>query len=158
MGKQRSRYFVAIALLAAASGCCTRYSMSPKHLVGLRYADEDGEIVEHYHIQNYGWYLFNVLPIVCGETDRNAFSRIAFFSDQVRPDIMTGIFNDRVRETGSRPACVATHSMDLVTFAIPGISIPIVVPYVICYREVQMSGLLLKDGGEETPGKEGDGG
>ena len=145
MEKRRFRYLVAIALLAAASGCCTRYSMKPEHLVGLRYADEDGEILEHYHVHNYGWYLFNTFPIVCGETDRKHQGDVAFFSDQVRTDIMTNIFNDRVRETGSRPACVVTHNMDLVTFEIPGVSFPLILPYIICYREIQMSGLLLKD-------------
>lgn len=136
------------------AGCVTRFSLAPEHLKGLRYAEGGGRVVEHYQIQNYGWYLFDTLPIICGDLDKDAKLCFTLFSDQVRTDLLTKEFNDRVRETGTRPVCVNTLNTDLKTFEIPGISFPLILPYIICYREVQISGVLVKDDEPPTEEKE----
>lgn len=143
----------ALAVALSAAGCCTRCSVSPEHMKGLHVAGADGEFAEHYHVRNSGWYLFDKLPLVCGDTNPNSLCGISFFSDQVRVDTMTRIFNDRVRSTGTKPACVATIVDDGVTFEVPGVSFPLILPYVVCYREVQISGVLVRKrgGDDETP-------
>ena len=137
--------FAAVSL--AAAGCCTRYSLAPKHLKGLRYSG-GGEVIEHYQVQNYGWYLFDTLPLVCGDTDPDATIPFSLFSDEVRTDTVTGIFNEHVRSMGAKPVSVAVLCDDRVTFEVPGLSIPLIIPYIICYREVQISALLVSDGQE----------
>lgn len=136
--------FMALAVVLAAAGCCTRCSVAPEHMKGLGVVGADGEFVEHYHIRNSGWYLFDKIPLVCGDTNPNSLCGIAFFSDQVRTDTMTRIFNDRVRATDTKPAHVATIVDDGVTVEIPGVSFPLILPYIICYREVQISGVLAR--------------
>ena len=120
---------------------------------GLDVAGADGKFVEHYHVRNSGWYLFDKLPLVCGSTNPNSFCGIAFFSDQVRTDTMTKMFNDRVRATNTRPASVATIVDDWVTLEVPGVSFPLFLPYIVCYREVQISGVLVRkrEAENETP-------
>lgn len=142
---QKTTILFAILLGLGATGCCTRYSLKPDHLVGLTYAEGGGEVVEHYQLQNYGWYLFDTIPLVCGDINPDAKLCLAVFKDHVRTDLLTAEFNRHVRETNTRPVCVATLNTDLVTFEIPGLSIPLIVPYILCYREVQISALLVKD-------------
>ena len=145
-----------IAALAAAlalAGCFTRCSVAPEHLKGLGVVGSDGEFVEHYHIRNSGWYLFDKIPLVCGDTTPNSLFGIALFSDQVRTDTMTRIFNDRVRATNTKLVSAATIVDDWVTLEIPGVSFPLVLPYIVCYREVQISGVLVreKESDDEAP-------
>lgn len=145
--------FMALAVMLAAAGCCTRCSVAPEHMKGLGVVGASGEFVEHYYVRNYGWYLFDKIPLVCGDTNPNSLCGMSFFSDQVRTDTMTRIFNDRVRATGSKPASVATIVDDWVTFEVPGLSFPLFLPYVVCYRDVQISGVLVreKEAVDETP-------
>jgi len=142
-----------LSVVLACAGCYTSVSVAPEHIKGLGVVGADGEFVEHYHIWNGGWYLFDTIPLVCGDTDYNSLLGIAFFSDQVRTDVMTRIFNDRVRATNTKPANVATIVNDGVTFEVPGVSFPLILPYIICYREVQISGVLTrkKESDDEVP-------
>ena len=141
---RRAIRIIVWAIAMSAAGCCTQCSVAPEHMKGLGVVGADGEFVEHYHIRNSGWYLFDKIPLVCGDTNPNSLCGIAFFSDQVRTDTMTRIFNDRVRATDTKPAHVATIVDDGVTVEIPGVSFPLILPYIICYREVQISGVLVR--------------
>ena len=143
--------FLAVALTAA--GCCTRCSVAPVHMKGLGVVGASGEFAEHYHVRNCGWYLFDKIPLLCGNADPNSLCGITLFSDQVRTDTMMRLFNDRVRATGTKPASVATIVDDWVTLEVPGVSFPLILPYIICYREVQISGVLVreKEAVDETP-------
>lgn len=138
------RLLVMLAAGMSLAGCYTRYSVRPSRLTSLAYGDERGRIVEHYQARNYGWYLFGSIPLVCGDRDEDNNGTFVFFSDQVRMELLTEDFNQRVRETNTRPACVTTLDRDMIAFEVPGLSIPLVLPYVLCYREVQLSALLLE--------------
>lgn len=136
-----------LSILAAllGAGCCTRYALKPEHLVNLEYAEGGGRVVEHYQIQNYGWYLFNSIPLVCGDTDHDAIICFSLFRDRVRTDLLTDELNRHARKVGAVPRCVATLNTDHVSIQIPGTTFPLVFPYIICYREVQISALLVKE-------------
>lgn len=138
------RLAIVLPLVLALSGCCLRYSIAPEHMKGLPYGDGDREFVEHYYVLNYGWYLFDRFPLACGDTDPDALIRFSFFSDQVRSDLLMQQFNDRVKATGTEPCSVVTTIEDGVTFDVPGLSFPLVLPYIICFREVQVSGVLTR--------------
>lgn len=144
---------VLLASVLALAGCFTEYRCAPDNFKGLKYAEGGGEIVEHYQIQNYGWYLFDKFPLVCGDLNNGHMGPMTFFSDQVRTDLMTEKFNQHVRETNTKAVSVVTLNTDWVTFEVPGlaIAVPAILPYIICYREVQISSLLLKKEKEETP-------
>lgn len=138
------RLFPILAALLGA-GCCTRYALRPEYLTNLEYAEGGGTVVEHYQIQNYGWYLFDWIPLACGDIDPDAIICFSLFHDQVRTDLLTEELNRHARHVGAVPRCVVTLNTDHVSIQIPGTTFPLVFPYIICYREVQLSALLVKE-------------
>ena len=103
--------------------------------------------IEHVLVTNYGWYLFNCAPLVCGNASPGSAFPWSFFSDQVNPAIV----HDRLMEyAASRDANVEelVSSYDEKVFLqVPEVQVPI--PYLLCYREVQTSGVLVER--EKTP-------
>ena len=104
----------------------------------------DGEPVEHVLVANYGWYLFDCVPIVCGNAKPGASFPFRFFGDNVKADML----QDRLVKYAAdkRNDIVDLHYFhnSNVLFTIPGLNIPVPVPYVLCYREIQFSGVLVK--------------
>ena len=155
-----TRMFSRISRLAlpAAALLCGCYSMEIADNPALRNSrptDGTGKPVEHVLISNYGWYLFNCVPLVCGNASVGASFPWKFFSDQVNP----GIVHDRMMEhAASRNAdaedLVANYD-EKVFLQIPEVQVPI--PFLLCYREIQMSAVLTereKPSAAELPGKE----
>ena len=139
------RILPAIAMLA---GC---YSMDIASNAAL-----DGGTVreaphaEHVVVSNYGWYLFNWLPLACGNANPDAIFPWAFFSNQVTSSLL----HDRMMEyASSRNANVKELTFfrdEQIFFTPPGTQFPIPIPYVLCFREVQFSGILMPRGKEEV--------
>lgn len=136
---------VPILFILLGAGCCSRYALRPEHLVGLKYSEGGETIVEHYQIQNFGWYLFGSIPLACGDIDHDANIGFSLFHDLVRTDLLTDELNRRAQNIGAKPQCVATLNTDRITFQVPGTSFPLILPYIICYREVQISALMVKE-------------
>lgn len=82
---------------------------------------------EHIFVSDFGWKLFNWLPIF-------------------RPDITLERVQKELAAESSRRGKVATditvHTYDTVTFDVPLIVISLPIPYIICYHEIQVSGVL----------------
>ena len=98
--------------------------------------------IEHVLVTNYGWYLFNCAPLVCGNASPGGTFPWSFFSDQVNPEIV----HDRLMAyAASRDAnveeLVASYD-EKVFLQVPEVQAPI--PYLLCYREVQASGVLVE--------------
>lgn len=83
--------------------------------------------IEHIYVDDYGWKLFNWIPIF-------------------RRDITLERVQKALMEESNRRGKVATdlvyHRYDTVTFDIPLIVITLPIPYIICYHEIQLSGVL----------------
>jgi len=135
-----------LGLAALAGGCYTVHTASSPSLSKLKLSGENGEIVEHVLFENTGWFLFYHIPIVCGNTADDAVLPMSFFSDQVTDDTVWRRMEERAKSLGARAVRTADASIEDVTFDVPGLSFPLVVPYVLCYREAQVSGVLVKDG------------
>ena len=140
------RILPAIAMLA---GC---YSMDIASNAAL-----DGDSIreapraEHVVVSNYGWYLFNRLPIACGNANPDAIFPWVLFSNQVTSSLL----HDRMMEyASSRNANVKELTFfrdEQIFFTPPGTQFPIPIPYVLCFREVQFSGILMPREKEEMP-------
>ena len=100
--------------------------------------------MEHVVVSNYGWFLFDTVPVVCGNAKYDATLPVRFFSDHVKADIL----QDRITEyaAGKKADLVDLHYFhnSNVLFSIPGLNLPIPIPYVLCYREIQFSGVLVR--------------
>ena len=82
---------------------------------------------EHIFVEDYGWKLFNWIPLF----------RSDITLERVQKELMT---------ESARRGKVATdlvyHTNDRVTFDIPLVVVTLPLPYVLCYHEVQISGVL----------------
>ena len=81
----------------------------------------------HIVVTDYGWKLFNCIPLF-------------------RSDITMKRVQDELMSEAAKRGAVATdlvyHNDDAVMFNIPLVGFSIPVPYVVCYREIQLSGVL----------------
>jgi len=102
--------------------------------------------LEHVVVSNYGWYLFGAIPIVCGDPDAESDDLCGwtFFSDRVNADDVHDRFMRYAASRGMTAGDVSFYFTDSCFLDLPiaGASIP--VPYLVCYREVQISGVLAR--------------
>lgn len=97
---------------------------------------------EHVVVRNYGWVLFNYVPLVCGNSTKDAYFPWAFFRNDVTMDKVQSRFMDYARKTGKCPVDLKYTDYDTVMFNVPLLQYPLPIPYLICYREIQLSGNL----------------
>ena len=108
-----------------------------------RHTNMAGRPREHVVVSNYGWYLFNVIPLVCGNARKDARFPWAFFRDEVTTDIVHNRLTDYTSQKNCTLAELNLYVNDSVLFELPGTSIPIPMPYVLCYKERLVSALLM---------------
>lgn len=100
---------------------------------------------EHVIVANWGFLLFNTIPLVCGNatnpsSDTHGYS--VFFRNDITMDNVQERFLEYSEKRGKTPFSVVYHTYDSVLFDIPFTEIPVPIPYLICYREVQISGVI----------------
>lgn len=103
-----------------------------------------GEPAEHVVVANNGWYLFNAWPLACGNAHENSKFIWRFFSNDVNADIL----QNRLTRYAARKNCdveeLNVFNDEEVFLSIPGTSFPIPLPYIITFREMQLSCVLVK--------------
>lgn len=129
-------------LLILLCGCYSMETASNEAFRKSNAANDGNAPVEHVLISNYGWYLFNCIPLVCGNASPDASFPWKFFTKQVSPAIL----HDRMMSyANSKKAnvrnLIATHN-EKVFFDIPGSDIPVPIPFLLCYQEIQLSAVL----------------
>ena len=82
---------------------------------------------EHIFVHDFGWKLFNWIPL--------------FRSDITLERAQKELMSESTRR-GKVATDLTVHTYDKVTFDIPLVVITIPIPYVICYHEIQVSGVL----------------
>lgn len=102
---------------------------------------------EHVLVGNYGWRLFNIIPLVCGNaTDplvEVPHGPWAFFRDDVTMDkVQSRLVNYAATKSEKKLIDITYNAYDTLFFSIPGLQIPVPIPYLLCYREIQISGTL----------------
>ena len=98
---------------------------------------------EHVLVSNYGWYLFNVIPIACGNANENRWLPWVMFRDDVKMDKIQRRFMMHAADEGrEQMRNLAYTNYESVMFEIPGVNFPLPIPYVLTYREIQLSGVL----------------
>lgn len=149
---QKSLAFLA---LLGLSGC---YSFETTPIGGgtadgMRLHASAGEPVEHVVVANNGWFLFNCIPVACGNTSADATLPWSLFRNTVHEQVL----HDRLTAYAAKRGCdlgeLNVFNDEQVLLTLPGTSFPIPIPYVVTYRELQISGVLVH--GE--PRKQADG-
>ena len=125
---------IAVAALACffAGGC-----FSIQHSATVRH---DG-CEEHIFVSNYGWYLFNLVPLVCGNASHDPVLPFVFFRDDVTMDKIQRRFMDEAFALG-KTQIEDLHYIndDSILFEMPGFNFPIPVPYLLTFKEIKLSG------------------
>ena len=119
-----------VGVTACLAGCFTLESASTP------------ENNEHIFASNYGWYLFGGVPLVCGNTSKDAWMPFVFFRDDVTMDKVQSRFTDYARDKGATPVNINYFNDEDVLCQLPGTDIPLPIPYILVYREIQLSGVL----------------
>ena len=133
-----SRVLAAAFLLA---GCYSMDTASTTQFRNDRILGVDAQPIGHAVVSNYGWYLFDKFPLVCGNPDPASASAWSFFDDEVTPN---AVQNDLTRYAAKNECEV----VDLNFYRDSTCMLPI--PYVnttfgiLWYREIQVSGVLVR--------------
>ena len=97
---------------------------------------------EHVVVANYGWYLFHFIPVACGNASKDRWLPWMVFRNDVTMQKIQSRFMDYAREHGGIENVdnLSYTSRDSVMLEIPGLEIPLPIPYILTYRELQLSG------------------
>ena len=108
--------FLLACATASLSGCLST-EVTESETCGTR----------HIVVSDYGWKLFNWIPIF-------------------RSDITMKRVQEELAAEAAKRGAVATdlvyHNSDTVMFDVPLIGFSIPIPYIVCYKEIQLSGVL----------------
>ena len=120
-----------LCLLAGTAGC-----FSVDSAVG-RVSEE-----EYVVVRNYGWKAFKFIPLVCGNATEDAWFPWAVLRDDITMDKIQKRFMDHAGKRGKTPVNLKYTDYDTVMFNLPLVQYPLPIPYLLCYREIQLSGTL----------------
>lgn len=105
----------------------------------LETAKEPG-MKHHIFASNYGWYLFNFIPIIGGNASENPWTPFVLFRNDVKMDIIQRRLLNEAASQNRRVDNLVWNNYETVIFSFPGSSIDIPIPYILTYREMQLSG------------------
>jgi hypothetical protein len=120
-----------LCLLAGTAGC-----FSVDSAVG----GVSGE--EYVVVRNYGWKAFKFIPLVSGNATEDAWFPWAVLRDDITMDKIQKRFMDHAGKRGKTPVNLKYTDYDTVMFNLPLVQYPLPIPYLLCYREIQLSGTL----------------
>lgn len=137
---------------AALSGCYSFHVASSQSFSRCALATEGGCVpVELVLAQNDGWFLFDRIPVVCGNPDVDSWFPWRFFSDETDMARVQDPIVARARARGARIVQMAAVNDNATLMPVPGVE-GLSIPYILCHHETQISALLVvdaADGGEE---------
>jgi len=133
---------MALLALVLLSGCVSVQRATRVAPGGVTIQGTPGTPVEHVHVSNFGYYLFNCIPIFCGNTAADRRGNTIWFSDEVTLAKTQAIMVDEARSRNSQMADIQPQVKSTCFFG------PI--PYVgttfgiLWFKEVQMSAVLVR--------------
>ena len=135
-----------VALLAGAAGCFSLETAALAKTNGgdFRLHAGGGEPVSHIVVANNGWFLFNLWPLASGNAAEGGYLSFSFFRNDVKEDILLSRLTKYARASNCDVADLAMLSSEQVLLTIPGTSLPLPIPYIFTYRQMQVTGVLVK--------------
>lgn len=145
-------HIVGFSALLGVAGCFSIESVSLDAANANSNVIENvqGKAVAHVVVSNYGWYFFDCWPIVSGNIVPGQEGGFAFFKDTVNERKLLSRFMSYANERNCDVVDLQLFNNDevLMTIGIGGLSIPL--PYVISFRDMQYSGVLVEKS-SQTP-------
>lgn len=131
--KKRFVMWMALSAIMLISSCAT-YQVS-KDFNGQKVeADNSGAVpVAYIHAKNYGYYLFNTVPLISGDCEK--VDSTSWFTDNVNPENSINLLTKKAKELG------ATNVTDISsTYRASGMY----TLWIFWYRGAQSSGTAVK--------------
>ena len=151
--KQGSLFAAALAAaIAAASGCVSIDRCGAERLEGLSINGTDAKPVEHIVVSNFGYYLFNMFPLVTGNANPDRWIPIRFFSDHVKLQKMQSILATEVQKHHGLELAELTSHYDSSPCFTVSLDPKSLLGMLFCYREVQLSAVLVEAPPAKEPG------
>jgi len=96
----------------------------------------------HVMVVNYGKYLFNWIPIWCGNVNENPRFDFVMFRDDVTMDKVQHRFLLECDKLGRDVSDVTYHSAENIFISFPIWSLNIPIPYLWTTHEIQITGVV----------------
>ena len=129
-------------MIMLLAGCVSVQKTNKVAPAGVTIQGTSGTPVEHIHVSNYGYYLFNCIPIFCGNTSADARHETVWFSDEVTLARVQGVVLEEVRNRKCQVTEIQPYARSTCFFS--------AIPYVgttfglVWFKEVQMSAVLIR--------------
>ena len=136
------RILVLAALAAFFSGCISVEKSRKTVFERLPVEGTPGTPEEHIHVSNYGYYLFNSIPIFCGDASKGGTGNTVFFRDDVTLAKMQNVLLEEASRKSDSIIEIQPKTSSTCFFS--------VIPYVgntlgiFWYKEVQISAVMVK--------------
>lgn len=140
-------FLVLVASLLA--GCYSIDIATTSSLKKSALSPEDGRPMEHVVVSNYGWYLFNFIPIACGNDKADAVFPWLFFSNRISATILHDKMMAYAASMNADVRDLAFFCDEKVIFDLPGTHFPLPIPYLLGFRDIQFSGTLIQRKGPQ---------
>ena len=115
-------------------GGCYSFETSTSSVTGER----------HAIVMNYGWHLFNTFPLICGNTtpEPDRCGPWAWFRDDVTFENTQKRFMEEIGTMNGEVTDMSYWVRENFLYEIPFLQVPLPIPYLLTYREIQLSGVL----------------
>lgn len=100
---------------------------------------------EQILVSNYGWKLFDCIPLFCGNATEGTSGKVfpfVLFRDDVTMDKIQGRLMSYAARNQRQVDHLVYHDFSSVMLYLPMIGEVLPIPYVLTYRELQLSGVL----------------
>ena len=132
------------AAFAAVSGCVSVERCGGERLSELSINGTDSKPIEHIVVSNFGYYLFDLFPLIAGNADPDGWFPFVLFSDQVKLSKMQTLLSAEVQKRHGTEVVELTSHYD----ADPCFSVSLdpksLLGLIFCCREVQLSAVLVE--------------
>jgi hypothetical protein len=146
MGMHVLSVLISLSLLA---GCVSVQKTSKVAPAGVTIQGSPGTPSEHVHVSNFGYYLFNCIPLFCGSTTADSRGETVWFSNEVTLSRVQSVMLEEVRNRKCQLTEVQPYARSTCFFS--------AIPYVgttfgiVWFKEVQMSAVLVRPDAPATP-------
>ena len=139
----QARMGVGVLLLLMGTGCVNYVETNTVALQGLEVVGTPGVTEECVTVSNYGYYLFNVLPLFCGNTVDGRLGNTVWFQNHVTLERTQSVMMREIQATKPTVTCLQPHTYETCFFS--------VIPYIgnslgiVWYKQIDLSAVLVRN-------------
>jgi len=147
MSEIKARMGVVVLLLFMGSGCVSYEETNNVALRGLELGGTPGVTEECVTVSNYGYYLFNVIPVVCGNTADGHIGNTVWFQHHVTLEKTQAVMMREIKPMRPLVTNLQPYSYETCFFK--------VIPYIghslgiVWYKQINLSAVLVKPKNKE---------